>query len=191
MRVPVATAKAFVKDEHGREVEGLVLTCLRCGQTVPVFGTSGASIKRGFVKLRKACKEKGKNFYVYEGASGPRARAPPRSAVRPLVASPTITSMADERLQRIRVLEAQVEGNREVVAALREIEENLMVRIDDSTEETTALVETAFARIEELRGILHRLENKIDALALSLNSGLDSGRAARSAQSAQPCKFPS
>jgi hypothetical protein len=75
----------------------------------------------------------------------------------------------EEHLRHIRVLESQVEGNREVVAALREIEENLIVRIDDSTEETMTLVETAFTRIDELRGILHRLEDKIDALALSLN----------------------
>jgi hypothetical protein len=61
----------------------------------------------------------------------------------------------DEHLHRhIRVLESQVEGNREVIAALREIEENLVVRIDDSTEETTALVEMAFTRIDELREIL-------------------------------------
>jgi hypothetical protein len=82
----------------------------------------------------------------------------------------------EHQLRRhIRVLESQIEGNREVVAALREIEENLIVRIDDSVEETTALVETAFARIDELRGILHRLERKIDALAtLSLNGDLDS-----------------
>jgi hypothetical protein len=81
-----------------------------------------------------------------------------------------------EHLRHIRVLEAQIEGNREIVAALREIEENLIARIDDSAEETTALVETAFTRIDELRGILHRLERKIDALAstLSLNGDLDS-----------------
>jgi hypothetical protein len=78
--------------------------------------------------------------------------------------------MTDALERHIRVLESQVEGNKEVVAALRELEENLVVRIDDSTEETTALVEMALARIEELRGILHRLENKIDTLALSLNS---------------------
>jgi hypothetical protein len=77
--------------------------------------------------------------------------------------------MNDEQLRHIRVLVSQVEGNREVVAALREIEENLVVRIDDSTEETAALVETAFTRIDELREILHRLEGKIDALALSLD----------------------
>ena len=96
--------------------------------------------------------------------------------------------MNDEhQLRHIRVLESQVEGNREVAAALRELEENLIVRIDDSTEETTALVETALTRIEELRGILHRLERKIDALALSLNGdhGDHSDGAVRSAQAAR------
>jgi hypothetical protein len=79
--------------------------------------------------------------------------------------------MTDEQLRRhIRVLESQVEGNKEVVAALRELEENLVVRIDDSASETSAMVEIALTRIDELRGILHRLEDKIDALAsLSLN----------------------
>ena len=80
-----------------------------------------------------------------------------------------------EHLRHIRVLESQVEGNREVIAALREIEENLVVRIDNSTGETAALAEMALARIEELRGILHRLEDKIDALALSLNGGHSAG----------------
>jgi hypothetical protein len=64
MQVTVATAKTTVKDEHGRKVEGVVLTCSRCGKTVEVFGTSDASVKRGFVKLRETCKEK--NFYVEE-----------------------------------------------------------------------------------------------------------------------------
>ena len=85
--------------------------------------------------------------------------------------------MTDEHLRHIRVLESQVEGNREVAAALRELEENLVVRIDDSTEETMAMVETALTQIDELRGILHRLEDKIDALAaLSLNHSAQSLR---------------
>jgi hypothetical protein len=86
--------------------------------------------------------------------------------------------MADtlEHLRRIRVLESQVEGNKAVVAALRELEENLIVRIDDSAGETTALAEMALTRIDELREILHRLEGKIDTLANSL----DSSQAARS-----------
>jgi hypothetical protein len=78
--------------------------------------------------------------------------------------------LEEHLLRHIRVLESQVEGNKEVVAsALREIEESLIVRIDDGTDETTALV--ALTRIDELREILHRLEGKIDALALSFNRG--------------------
>ena len=65
MRVTVATAKITVRDERGREAEGLILTCSRCGETVEVFGTSDASVRRGFVKLREGCEEK-TNFYVEE-----------------------------------------------------------------------------------------------------------------------------
>jgi hypothetical protein len=65
MRVTVVTAKTTVKDEIGRKVEGVVLTCSRCGKTVEVFGTSDASVRRGFVKLREGCEEK-TNFYVEE-----------------------------------------------------------------------------------------------------------------------------
>ena len=65
MQVTVATAKITVRDERGREAEGLILTCSRCGETVEVYGTSGASLRRGFVKLRENCKETG-NFYVEE-----------------------------------------------------------------------------------------------------------------------------
>jgi hypothetical protein len=77
--------------------------------------------------------------------------------------------VADEHLRHIRVLEAQVEGNKEIVAALREIEDNLTARIDDSTEETTGLVETALTRIDELRESLQRLERKVDTLVLERN----------------------
>jgi hypothetical protein len=66
MRVTVVTARTTVKDGQGRKAEGIVLTCSRCGQTVEVFGTSEASVKRGFVKLREGCKEAGRHFYVEE-----------------------------------------------------------------------------------------------------------------------------
>jgi hypothetical protein len=109
-----------------------------------------------------------------------RTASIPISRPRPLV----VLCMAEtlEHLRHIRVLESQVEGNREITAALRELEENLVVRIDDSASETTALVEMALSRIEELREILHRLEGKIDALALSLNGAHPSDGAVRSAQ---------
>jgi hypothetical protein len=79
MRVTVVTAKGTVKDERGRKVEGTSLMCSRCGETVEVFGTSDASVKRGFVKLREACKEK-TNFYVEEELHPEASPPPPRSA---------------------------------------------------------------------------------------------------------------
>jgi hypothetical protein len=82
MRVTVATAKATVKDETGREAEGLTLMCSRCGKTVEVFGTSDASVKRGFVKLREICKETGRNFYVEEEL---RPEMPARPAANPVI----------------------------------------------------------------------------------------------------------
>ena len=81
MQVTVATAKTSVRDERGREAEGLILTCSRCGETVEVYGTSGASLRRGFVKLREACKETG-NFYVEEELR-PRRPLPTRVNVSP------------------------------------------------------------------------------------------------------------
>jgi hypothetical protein len=78
-------------------------------------------------------------------------------------------TVSDEHLRHIRVLEAQVEGNREIVAALRELEANLTARIDDVADETIGLVETTLSQIEALRESLHRLECKLDALAISCN----------------------
>jgi len=78
-------------------------------------------------------------------------------------------AMNDEQLRHIRVLESQVEDNKEVAAALRELEAKLAARIDDVADETTGLVETALSQIEALRESLHRLERKLDTLAISCN----------------------
>jgi hypothetical protein len=79
MRVTVVTAKTTVKDAQGRKVDGIVLTCSRCGQTTEVFGTTDASLRRGFVKLREICQETGRHFYVEEELH--REPPPPGSAV--------------------------------------------------------------------------------------------------------------
>jgi hypothetical protein len=44
MRVTVVTAKGTVKEAQGRKVEGIILTCSRCGQTVEVFGKRRVAI---------------------------------------------------------------------------------------------------------------------------------------------------
>ena len=51
------------------EVEGrpgLVVTCEKCGHAVEVYGTSGASARRGAVMLSEECPEGEKNFYVVD-----------------------------------------------------------------------------------------------------------------------------
>ena len=67
MRVTVTVEKAMLRHEAGHELEGIILTCSRGGKRVEVYGTSGASTRRGCVKLRDNCKEK-TNFYVCEDA---------------------------------------------------------------------------------------------------------------------------
>jgi hypothetical protein len=42
------------------EVDGICVTCKRCGYSVEVFGTSGASERRGLVQ----CPKGESNFYV-------------------------------------------------------------------------------------------------------------------------------
>jgi len=69
-----------------------------------------------------------------------------------------------EHLRHIRVLESQVEGNKEIVAALRDLRDDLAARIDDIADETTGLVENVLTGIEALREAIQRLESKIDAL---------------------------
>jgi hypothetical protein len=63
MQVAVTAEKAMLKHEAGHEVEGIILTCSRCGERIEVYGTSGASVRRGCARLREGCKEK-TNFYV-------------------------------------------------------------------------------------------------------------------------------
>lgn len=55
-----------IDNERGGTTPGVTVTCGRCGKVVEVFGTSDASIKRGFVMLREDCDEGEENFYVEE-----------------------------------------------------------------------------------------------------------------------------
>jgi riboflavin synthase alpha subunit len=44
-------------------VDGLCLTCSKCGHSVEVFGTSEASAKRGAIMLREQCPNNESNYY--------------------------------------------------------------------------------------------------------------------------------
>jgi len=48
-------------------VPGVCLKCGRCDHEVEVYGTSGASVRRGLVMLREECPNNESNFYVADG----------------------------------------------------------------------------------------------------------------------------
>lgn len=50
--------------DSGREIEGVVATCSRCGYTTESFGNSELSVKRCLVLLREGCPKKENNLYV-------------------------------------------------------------------------------------------------------------------------------
>jgi hypothetical protein len=61
------------------QITGMNVIESRSSRHLISIGTSDASVKRGFVKLRETCKEK-TNFYVEEELH-PEVPPPPRSAV--------------------------------------------------------------------------------------------------------------
>jgi hypothetical protein len=63
MKVEVDVYQDEVEGDHGRPVDGLCLTCERCGHQVKVFGTSNASAQRGAVVLREECPQGENNYY--------------------------------------------------------------------------------------------------------------------------------
>ena len=53
-----------LKSESGRMIDGVEVTCSRCGHTTQSYGTSESSIKRALACLREECPEGETNFYV-------------------------------------------------------------------------------------------------------------------------------
>lgn len=64
MRVPCNVEFTQIENERGFPVDGVCVTCTRCGEEAESFGTGEASIKRCFVLLREQCHED--NFYYDE-----------------------------------------------------------------------------------------------------------------------------
>jgi hypothetical protein len=64
MRVETEIEETELESDSGRPVNGLLVTCMHCGHSVEVFGTSGASARRGAVMLKEECPEGGENYYV-------------------------------------------------------------------------------------------------------------------------------
>ena len=66
MRVLVEIFEDEVENDSGRLLDGLRLTCGRCGHEVTVAGTSDRSARRGAVLLSEDCPNGEKNFYAVD-----------------------------------------------------------------------------------------------------------------------------
>jgi hypothetical protein len=64
VRINADVEQTELENDEGYPVDGLTITCSRCGHRVEVFGTSGASARRGAIMLREECPEGGGNFYA-------------------------------------------------------------------------------------------------------------------------------
>ena len=63
MRV-VCNVELVELDGDYTTVEGVCVTCGRCGHSVEVFGTGDRSIRRGCIMLRNECPRGEANFYA-------------------------------------------------------------------------------------------------------------------------------
>lgn len=64
-RISTQTAHVELDGDYGT-VEGVELTCDRCGHSEESFGTGDASLMRCALLLRENCPRGEKNFYVVD-----------------------------------------------------------------------------------------------------------------------------
>lgn len=62
MKVSADVSEVELEGDYGR-VEGLCLTCTRCGHDIEVFGTSPSSVDFGALTLREECPKREENYY--------------------------------------------------------------------------------------------------------------------------------
>lgn len=53
-----------LENDDGNMVEGVQVTCTRCGRMEESFGSHDGSVKRCFALLREDCDRNERNFYV-------------------------------------------------------------------------------------------------------------------------------
>lgn len=63
MKVGVEIHQIELENDDGRPVDGLCVSCEKCGHEVEVYGTGAASAKRGAAMLHEECPEGESNFY--------------------------------------------------------------------------------------------------------------------------------
>lgn len=64
MKVFCVVEEVDVEDDNGREREGVMATCPRCGYSTESLGTGDGSVRRCLVLLREGCPEGENNYYV-------------------------------------------------------------------------------------------------------------------------------
>jgi len=55
-----------LENDNGREVDGIVVTCSRCGQKTQSYGQGPNSVKRCLALMREKCPDKLDAFYAIE-----------------------------------------------------------------------------------------------------------------------------
>jgi exodeoxyribonuclease-5 len=82
--IEVTVEDVLVAGDH-RDVEGVEVSCTRCGHEVEVFGRGEASMKRGCMMLRETCPRSERNFYkLAEPAAVPEPLSAPESPPEPV-----------------------------------------------------------------------------------------------------------
>jgi hypothetical protein len=62
MLVTIDVTEEELEGDYG-SVQGVILTCSRCGYSVEVFGTEENSVSRGAAMLRDECPSGESNYY--------------------------------------------------------------------------------------------------------------------------------
>jgi hypothetical protein len=80
-RVTADATEIELEGDYGM-VDGLEVTCAKCGHTVEVYGAHQRSAKRGGVMLSEECPRGERNFYVVYGVDLDRDEEPDDDVVR-------------------------------------------------------------------------------------------------------------
>jgi ribosomal protein S27E len=64
MKVSASVDYTELENDSGNFIDGVTVTCERCGHQTESFGTSDSSVRRCLVLLREECPEGENNFYV-------------------------------------------------------------------------------------------------------------------------------
>lgn len=68
MSVQCAVEYTELEGDSGRTVDGVVVTCQRCGHVTESYGQHAGSIRRCLALLREECPKGQHNYYIADGA---------------------------------------------------------------------------------------------------------------------------